>query len=71
MITLLKAESTARYQEHFNNLAYVVLGVAAVSEQDKEFIDALTEKYRAVRDQIFVFALKDKFGPQAWNRYDI
>ncbi|XP_070192500.1 trichohyalin-like isoform X3 [Littorina saxatilis] len=67
LISLLKQESRLRFQEHFNNVAFVVLGAVEVSKEDQEYVDALSEKYRAVRDQIFVFALKDRLGHGGWN----
>jgi hypothetical protein len=63
----MKQESRSRYSEHFNNIAFVVLGVSELTDEDKEYIDALNDKYRAIRDQIFVFALKDKFGANGWS----
>ncbi|KAL8585443.1 hypothetical protein ACOMHN_024604 [Nucella lapillus] len=68
LITVLKQESRVRFQEHFNNLAFVVLGAVDLTQEDQEYLDALTEKYRAIRDQIFVFALKDKHGHGGWKK---
>ena len=64
---MLKQESRTRFQEHFNNVAFVVLGVVDLSKEDQEHMDALAEKYRAIRDQVYVFALKDKHGHGGWN----
>ena len=48
-------------------MAFVVLGVVDLTKEDQEHLDALTEKYRAIRDQIFVFALRDKYGHAGWK----
>ncbi|XP_076469710.1 uncharacterized protein LOC143300038 [Babylonia areolata] len=67
LIALLKQESRVRFQEHFSNVAFVVLGAVDLSKEDQEYLDVLAEKYRAIRDQIFVFALKDRHGHGGWN----
>ncbi|KAK7499548.1 hypothetical protein BaRGS_00009200, partial [Batillaria attramentaria] len=67
LISLLKKECRIRYQEHFDNVAFVVLGVVDLSKEDQEYVDALGEKYKAMRDQVFVFSLREKFGHGAWN----
>ena len=68
LISLLKQESKTRFHEYFNNVAFVVLGAVDLSQEDQEYLDALTDKYKATRDQVFIFALKDKLGLGAWNR---
>ncbi|XP_041349458.1 uncharacterized protein LOC121368777 [Gigantopelta aegis] len=65
--TMLRREAKARILEFFDNIATVVLGVAEISEAEREYVDALKEKYQVLKDQIFVFALKDKFGGE-WER---
>ena len=64
---MLKQESRIRFQEHFSNVAFIVLGAVDLTEEDQEYLDAITEKYRAIRDQIFVFALRDKYGHAGWK----
>lgn len=68
LIHLLKRECRIRCQEHLENIAFVVLGVVDISDEEQEYITALEEKYQAIRDQILVFALRDKYGIAAWNR---
>ena len=48
-------------------MAFVILGVVDLTKEDQEHMDALAEKYRAIRDQIFVFALRDKHGHAGWK----
>lgn len=68
LIHLLKRECRIWCQEHLENIAFVVLGVVDISDEEQEYITALEEKYQAIRDQILVFALRDKYGIAAWNR---
>lgn len=65
---MLKRECRIWCQEHLENIAFVVLGVVDISDEEQEYITALEEKYQAIRDQILVFALRDKYGIAAWNR---
>ncbi|XP_013408861.1 trichohyalin [Lingula anatina] len=53
-----KHERKARIEEHYDNIATLVLGTFEASKEEKEYIAALEEKYEALRDRLLVFALK-------------
>ncbi|XP_067683441.1 ciliary rootlet coiled-coil protein 2-like [Haliotis asinina] len=65
---MVRRESRSQVQEHFDNIAYVVLGAVEIGEIEKEYIDALQEKYTVLRDAVLLFSLKDQYGSE-WNRF--
>ncbi|XP_052781835.1 trichohyalin-like [Mya arenaria] len=54
----------ARIGEHFDNVAFVILGTVDITEEDEEYIKALDHKYEILRKRIFLMALRDRMD---WN----
>ncbi|XP_035826163.1 uncharacterized protein LOC101847194 [Aplysia californica] len=61
---LVLSEIEATKEEHFNSIAYVILGCVDLSAEDTAFLKVLDGKYKALRDQVFVFGLVDKMGSE-------
>ena len=59
---MVSAEIEATMEEHFNNIAFVVLGAVDMTEEDTAFAKMLNGKYKALRDQIFVFGILETKG---------
>lgn len=64
---LILVHNRQRIEEHFDNVAFVVLGTLKIAEGDKEYIRALEEKYDALRDKVLFMGLKDDMKGE-WNR---
>ncbi|GFS04516.1 trichohyalin-like [Elysia marginata] len=64
------AQIETRQDQLFPNIAFVVLGELEVSAEDQDFVVALEAKFKAMRDQMFVFALIEKLG-SGWKRFEI
>lgn len=65
---LILATNKHRIEEHFDNLAFVVLGTIEISEDNKDYVKALEEKYDALRDRVLIMGLKDEMKGE-WKRY--
>lgn len=66
---LVKIQQLARQSKWSDNVAVALLGVkmlASADEAEDELVDALKEKYDALKEKIFLEALKAKFG-DAWD----
>ncbi|GFN88859.1 trichohyalin-like [Plakobranchus ocellatus] len=58
VLTLIEA----RNDELFPNIAFVTLGHLEVSAEDQDFLVTLEAKFKAMRDQVFVFGLTERLG---------
>ncbi|XP_022298182.2 uncharacterized protein LOC111107326 isoform X1 [Crassostrea virginica] len=67
LVKLILVHNRQRIEEHFDNVAFVVLGTLKIGEGDKEYIQALEEKYDALRDKVLFMGLKDDMKGE-WNR---
>ncbi|XP_033746567.1 trichohyalin-like isoform X2 [Pecten maximus] len=67
LLAILIRENKARVHQHFDNVAFVILGKVEVREDDKDYLSALEKKYNAVREKVFNMALRDQFGSE-WKR---
>ncbi|XP_060082221.1 trichohyalin-like [Ylistrum balloti] len=67
LVLILAKENKARVLEHFDNVAFVILGKVEVREDDKDYLSALEKKYNAIREKIFNMALRDQHGSE-WKR---
>ncbi|RUS75677.1 hypothetical protein EGW08_016571 [Elysia chlorotica] len=56
------AQVETRQDQLFPNIAFVTLGVLEVQPEDQEFLLTLEAKFKAMRDQVFVFGLIEKMG---------
>ncbi|XP_048257437.1 uncharacterized protein LOC124116969 isoform X2 [Haliotis rufescens] len=65
---ILRKESRSQLLEHFDNIAYVVLGAVEIGDSEKVYMDALQEKYRVLRDAVLLFSVKDQYGSE-WIRF--
>ncbi|XP_055999875.1 trichohyalin-like isoform X3 [Ostrea edulis] len=67
LMKLILATNKHRIEEHFDNLAFVVLGTIEISEDNKDYVKALEEKYDALRDRVLIMGLKDEMKGE-WKR---
>ncbi|XP_046580730.1 uncharacterized protein LOC124288178 isoform X2 [Haliotis rubra] len=65
---MVRRESRSQVLEHFDNIAYVVLGAVEIGDSEKEYMDALQEKYTVLGDAVLLFSLTDQYGAE-WNRF--
>ena len=59
----------ARKEEHCDCMAAVILGSYELSDDEKKYIEALEEKYDALRMVMLRHCLKLEIG-LAWERFD-
>ena len=64
---LVLGEIEATKEEMFNNVAYVILGCTDLTDEDLAYLKTLDGKYKALRDQLFVFGLLDRMGTD-WKK---
>ncbi|OWF34681.1 hypothetical protein KP79_PYT11450 [Mizuhopecten yessoensis] len=67
LLAILAKENKARVQEHFENVAFVILGKVEIREEDQDYMSALEKKYNAIREKVFTMALRDQYGSE-WKR---
>ncbi|XP_053377355.1 trichohyalin-like isoform X2 [Mercenaria mercenaria] len=60
MIKVFGKQCTARIEEHYDNIAIVMLGTLDVTEEDEEYIKALESKYERLRKTMLLMSLKDQ-----------
>jgi homoserine kinase len=68
LIKLILTTNKHRIEEHYDNVAFVILGTIEISEDNKDYIKALEEKYEALRDKVLIMGLKDEMKGE-WKRY--
>ncbi|KAK3103454.1 hypothetical protein FSP39_019371 [Pinctada imbricata] len=67
VLHLIVKENKTRRLEHFDNIAYVILGTLEITEDEKEYMQALEEKYNTLRERVIVMGLRDEKGVD-WKR---
>ncbi|XP_062600408.1 trichohyalin-like [Saccostrea cucullata] len=67
LVKVIFTTNRQRIEEHFDNVAFVVLGTIEISEGDKEYTKALEEKYDALRDKVLLMGLRDEMKGE-WRR---
>lgn len=60
-------QRTARLEDHFDNVAAVLLGTFESSEEEQPYLDALDTKFEALRTLLLTHQLKMEHGI-AWYR---
>lgn len=63
-----KHERKLRQEEHNENIASLVLGSFECSEEEKEYVTALSEKYEALREKLIEQALRIEHGDGTWEK---
>ncbi|XP_055958286.1 putative autophagy-related protein 11 [Patella vulgata] len=59
---LIKTEYCLCINECFEGIASITLGSLKVSDEEKEYLDAVDEKYSAIRDKLFLYLLQQQHG---------
>ena len=58
----------ARVEEHYDNIAAVLLGTFESSEEERPYLEALDAKYEALRTLLLTHQLRMEHGV-GWDRY--
>ncbi|XP_064633679.1 golgin subfamily A member 4-like [Lineus longissimus] len=64
-------EARATTEEFVDNIASLVLGSFECSEEEKMYMVALDNKYDALREKLYVHALRKEKGLEVWESYSI